>query len=32
VEIKIAENGEVQFRSPGMFAGYYGDAEKTRET
>jgi long-chain acyl-CoA synthetase len=32
VEIRIAENGEVQFRSPGMFAGYYGDDEKTRET
>lgn len=32
VEIRIAENGEVQFKSPGMFAGYYGDEEKTRET
>ncbi|MCY0147783.1 AMP-binding protein [Hoeflea sp. G2-23] len=32
VDIRIAENGEVHFRSPGMFAGYYGDAEKTRET
>lgn len=32
VEIRIADNGEVQFRSPGMFAGYYGDDEKTRET
>lgn len=32
VEIRIADNGEVQFRSPGMFAGYYGDEEKTKET
>ncbi|KGF70427.1 long-chain fatty acid--CoA ligase [Hoeflea sp. BAL378] len=32
VDIRITESGEVQFRSPGMFAGYYGDAEKTRET
>ena len=31
VEIRITESGEVQFRSPGMFAGYYGDAEKTKE-
>ncbi|MEP3435208.1 MAG: AMP-binding protein [Hoeflea sp.] len=31
VEIRIAESGEVQFRSPGMFAGYYGDEEKTKE-
>src|SRR5581483_10532225 len=28
VDIRIAENGEVQFRSPGMFTGYFktGDA------
>ena len=32
VDIRITESGEVQFRSPGMFAGYYGDEDKTRET
>lgn len=32
VEIRITEGGEVQFRSPGMFAGYYADEDKTRET
>lgn len=32
VEIRIAESGEVQFRSPGMFLGYYNAEEKTRET
>jgi long-chain acyl-CoA synthetase len=32
VEIRIADNGEVMFRSPGVFAGYYKDAEKTAET
>ncbi len=32
VEIRIADNGEVQFRSPGVFQGYYKDAEKTAET
>jgi long-chain acyl-CoA synthetase len=32
VEIKIAENGEVLFRSPGVFAGYYKDPQKTAET
>src|SRR5205823_1810504 len=32
VDIKIAENGEVLFKSPGVFAGYYKDPEKTAET
>ena len=29
VEVRIAENGEVQFKSPGMFAGYFKDPAKT---
>ena len=32
VEVKIAENGEVLFRSPGVFPGYYKDPERTAET
>ena len=32
VEIRIADDGEVQFKSPGMFVGYYADDEKTKET
>jgi long-chain acyl-CoA synthetase len=32
VDIKLGENGEVLFKSPGVFAGYYKDPEKTAET
>jgi long-chain acyl-CoA synthetase len=32
VEIRISDDGEVQFKSPGMFVGYYADDEKTKET
>jgi len=32
VDIRIAESGEVQFRSPGMFVGYFKDQAKTVET
>jgi len=32
VEVKIDETGEVLFKSPGVFAGYYKDPEKTAET
>jgi long-chain acyl-CoA synthetase len=31
VDIRIAENGEVQFKSPGMFVGYFKDETKTKE-
>ncbi len=31
VEIKISDNGEVMFRSPGVFTGYYKDPDKTAE-
>ena len=31
VAIRIAESGEVQFRSPGMFVGYFKDQAKTAE-
>ena len=31
VELRIAPDGEVQFKSPGMFVGYYKEPEKTRE-
>lgn len=32
VEIKIADDGEVLYKSPGQFIGYFKDDEKTAET
>ena len=32
VELKIAENGEVLYRSPGVFQGYYRNDEATADT
>jgi long-chain acyl-CoA synthetase len=31
VALRIADNGEVQFRSPGMFVGYFRDEARTAE-
>ena len=31
VALRIADSGEVQFRSPGMFVGYFRDETKTAE-
>jgi long-chain acyl-CoA synthetase len=31
VDLRIAETGEVQFKSPGMFIGYFKDAARTAE-
>src|SRR5215475_5377400 len=31
VDIRITESGEVEFRSPGMFVGYFKDQAKTTE-
>ena len=31
VELRISEDGEVQFKSPGMFLGYYNEPGKTLE-
>src|SRR5262249_12057134 len=32
VDVKIAENGEVLFKSPGVFVGYYKDPQQTVQT
>ncbi len=32
VEIEIAKNGEVMYRSPGVFVGYYKNDKATKET
>jgi long-chain acyl-CoA synthetase len=32
VDLRIADSGEVQFKSPGMFTGYFKEPAKTAET
>ena len=32
VDIRVADSGEVLFKSPGVFVGYYKDDERTAET
>lgn len=32
VDVRISDAGEVQFRSPGMFSGYFRQEEKSEET
>jgi long-chain acyl-CoA synthetase len=32
VEVRLSESGEVLFKSPGMFLGYFRDPERTAET
>src|SRR3546814_12481112 len=32
VEIRVADNGEIQVKSPGMFTGYYRNPEATAES
>src|SRR3546814_4540171 len=32
LEIRVADNGEIQVKSPGMFTGYYRNPEATAES